>query len=547
MRPLFCFLFAALPAVLPAQTPDASPNPYRLDPFYADFPVTLTYPNAYGREYDRNRRQMFEQLVSNLQGNVRREAWLMATEYFWRAPEEAIEPLIAQMDRWFSSRVHDVVRNCVEAMGKMGDERFDGALQRALEHPGVPVRQAALGALCRSGKPATLRAMERHFVQMDGRARGAWLMAVSKRLPEHRGEILARQWSLGHAPAVRDQILHAVMALPANERNALLHLHWETTDLELKAVLAAGLHAGGDEAGTAWLHDGLTGTELPRLLVALKYLTGVELLRLRSQVLVHSTHARSDVRLALARCLRGVSGEDIADVYEVLAGSEEVLDTREIALAELTARQRGSAVASMLEDLTTATGTRMQLLLHLLAKSGDGRAVAPLVERMSKAPATERRPFLQALAVNNSALAATALLDLFAGPMQIVGETKEGVHTTLNYLPTLLLNLRGHEAQMLERYRALPPTDYAHRAALLTTLAGLAADREDAALRQRCGAELRAVLFAASEVPQLRVLALNLLTQKELTVDDALQLKRMRLDESPSLRQLFADFLNEYF
>jgi hypothetical protein len=39
------------------------------------------------------------------------------------------------MDRAFGKQgLADMVKNCVEAMGKMGREEFDSALQRAVEH-----------------------------------------------------------------------------------------------------------------------------------------------------------------------------------------------------------------------------------------------------------------------------------------------------------------------------------------------------------------------------------------------------------------------------
>src|SRR5687768_6496688 len=55
----------------PGVAPRAA-NPYRLQPFHADFPVELEYPPQVGLEYARTRRQILERLASNLQGNVRR-------------------------------------------------------------------------------------------------------------------------------------------------------------------------------------------------------------------------------------------------------------------------------------------------------------------------------------------------------------------------------------------------------------------------------------------------------------------------------------------
>src|SRR5262245_41553957 len=165
------------PALKPAD------NRYKLEPFHADFPVELDYPPHSGLEYDRTRRQILERLCANLTGAGRKETWQMATEFFWRAPEDAVEPLIEAMDRAFGkSGLADVVENCVKAMGQMGREEFDSALQRAVEHSSPAVRQAAFVALATSSKVSTLKKMIAWFPQLDGRARQGYLRAVRLRL-----------------------------------------------------------------------------------------------------------------------------------------------------------------------------------------------------------------------------------------------------------------------------------------------------------------------------------------------------------------------------
>jgi hypothetical protein len=432
-------------------------------------------------------------------------------------------------------------------MGKMGDLRFDAALQRALEHPNAQVRQAALASLGRSGQQETLRALGRHFEQMDGRARTAWLQAVLDRLPGERVAIMTQLLAANYPTAVREQILGFALQLPGAELATATRGLWDGATGKLKAVIAAALHQAGDGAGTAWLQSVLQGQDTQELLQVLEQLARCELGVLRSTVLQHSAHPRPDVRHGVAKLLAMVPGDDVADVFEVLASPEEPLDIREIALRELTRRGRPSAVGALVDEAATATGTRLQLLLHLLATSGDPRAVPLLVDRFGRAPETERRPFLQALAQNNSAAACEAMLTIFRGPPLVVGRGVDEAYTTVGYLATLLLNLRGHEAALLTAYRSLPKDDYLRRAALATTISGLAADRGDAATRDECLGELRRLLFDRDELPQLRVLALNLLTPRGLRVEDALRLKRQRFDEAPSMRALFADFLNEFF
>ena len=78
--------------------PSPQPNPYKLEPFEPAFPVALEYPPMKGLEYARTRRQALRQVAENLQGNTSRETWQLATEFFWRAPEDVVDPLTDVMD-----------------------------------------------------------------------------------------------------------------------------------------------------------------------------------------------------------------------------------------------------------------------------------------------------------------------------------------------------------------------------------------------------------------------------------------------------------------
>ncbi len=545
-----------LPGGAPGQTPGeaAAENPFNLRPFHADFPVDLEYPRHQGLEFESTRRQILQQLASNLQGNVSREAWLMATEFYWRAPEDAVEPLIEEMDRAMGNpALGDVVRNCVEAMGKMGDERFDPALRRALQHKNPAVQQAAYASLGTAGTVETLRRLRADFGLMDGRSRSAWLRAVRLRLPEDRVEIL-RELMLAQVPSsVRDQVLEQALQLPTAEAAAVLEGRWDDAVDEFKAIIAGVLHANGDATGTVWLREALRGEDVQRMTHAIRRCAfgpdaSAAIGDLREDVLRTTTHLRPEVRLAAAKLLTRVEGDDVVDVYEVLTAPTEIWDIRAIALRELTRRGRRQIVSVLLEELPTATGTRLQSIVNQLSASGDPRAVPVLVERFERAPAGEGRPFLQALAQNGSDAAAEALCRIFAAEERVVARSDGGDLTTRTYLPLLLLNLRGSERVVLDTFLALPRDAWRLRAHLLPTIAGYAADRRDQPeLRDACLAPVRAILFDKEELPQLRVLALNLLTRNWLTVEDALRLKNMRHDEAPAMRVLIADFLHQYF
>ena len=66
-------------------------------------------------------------------------------------------------------------------------------------------------------------------------------------------------------------------------------------------------------------------------------------------------------------------------------------------------------------------------------------------------------------------------------------------------------------------------------------------------LTERCVQPIKQVLFDRDQSPQLRVLALNLLTRRHLTIADVMRLKNRRFDEAPGMRVLMTDFLHEYF
>jgi HEAT repeat protein len=547
----------AVPLVLPllvcgsagqaAQDPAAA-NPYRLEPFHPDFPAALEYPPAIGLEYVRTRRQILERLAANLQGNVRREAWLIATEFFWRAPDDAVEPLVEAMDRALADpALGDVARNCIEAMARMGREQFEAPLRRALQHKNPVVQQAAYAALAACGTPPTLRALAGEFAQMDGRAQAAWLRHVRQRLGDEGVDLLTAAMMGPHPGPVRDRVLKEALQLPAEAAARVVGGRWSEAVGEFKAIIAGVLHAAGDSRGTLWLLDGLGSEDVGRLVLAIRHCAFGDLGELREALLRASTHLRPEVRLEVAKTLTRVPGDDIADVYEVLASPDEPWETRGIAVRELTRRGRTRMVSVLLDEAATATGTRLQAIVNELSASGDPRGVPVLVERYRRAPAGEGRPFLQALAQNQSDAAAQALLEILRGPDAVVARGADGDLTVRRYVPILLLNLRGSERVVLEAFHALPAENWRLRAALLPTIAGFAADRQDPALVADCVAAVRDVLFDRRQLPQLRVLALNLMRLRSLTIDDVLRLRNSYRDEAPGLRALFADFLQDAF
>ncbi|MAD34078.1 MAG: hypothetical protein CMJ88_10000 [Planctomycetes bacterium] len=533
----------------------ASPaNPYKLQPFEAAFPVPLDYPPMQGVEYTRTRRQALRRLADNLQGNTTRETWQLATEFFWRAPEDVVDPLVDAMDRAIGSRaLGDVVRNCVEAMGKTRNVEFDSALRRAAEHKSENVRQAAYVALASAGTEATLRQLADAFTTMTGRGREAWLRGIRLRLPEQRVELLKAVMAANYPIHVRDQILKEAVKLPVAEAAEVLGTRWATAVDQFKAIIAGVKHANGDGAGTAWLAEALDSENLDVVTWGVRHCAfgpspNEALGSLRERLLRLSTHLRPEVRLEVAKQLTRISGDDVEAVFEVMTAPDEIWDVRALATRELTRRGRAQLVSVLLEELPTATGTRMQGIINQLSASGDPRAVEVMVQRFRKAGPGQGRPFVQAIAQNGSEAAAEALFDLYEGPEVLVTRGSDRSLTTRNYLPTLFLNLRGSERVIVRRFLALPRDAWELRARLLPTITGFATDRRgDSELVELCIEPVRALLFDSDELPQLRVLALNTLSRNWLTIEDAMRLKRMMRKESLGMRALFADFLNHAF
>lgn len=528
-------------------------NPYGFADWHADFPGQLDLPTRNpGRYYDRSRTQALEQVIANLAGNTRREVWQMATEFFYRAPEDAVEPLIEAMDRASFGQPYDMMVNCIEAMGKMADERFDAALQRALEHKHEPARHAAYAALARSGSRETIAKCFHRFTQMDGRGRRSWLHAARLRLGDQAVAMFQQLMTPQMPMPVRDEILHETLKMPDAQAAAVLRGIWPHAVGQFKVIIAGVLHAAGDAAGTALLHELLTGEEVASLPQAvLSAGRGGKPGELRDDLLRLIQHPRAEVRLALVAVLEQLSGEDIDRALEVLADpNEPVWDIKSRALRALTARGRGDLVASLLDEVKTATGTHLDAVMNLLSASGDARAFPLMLERFRKAPPGEGRPFLQAIGHSRNQAAFAPLAEVFLGPEVAIGDPQRrgGALTTRNYVPTLLLNLPDIGQPLLQLFASLPREDYQRRALVLNTLNGLAAQVEDDdAARQRLVAPLREVMFDRSEAPQMRIWALSLLLRKSLTLDDAMRIKRDRADETPKMQAFWNDFLNEYF
>lgn len=529
--------------------PAAATNPYHLEPFYPDFPVALTFPTPRGIEFERTRRQLLQRIVANLQGAGTYESWKTATEFFWNGPDEVVEPLIEAMDSAIGDpSKQDIVRNCLEAMGRMANEAFDAPLRRALESKADKIRQAAFGALGTSGSPATLKSLFPVWGQMDGHARQSWLRGARTRLGADAVPMFRDLMMHDFPTAVRDQVLQEALLMRPADAATVLRGRWNDAVGEFKAIIAGVLHGSGDAIGTAWLADVLRGEDLKMLPLAVRHSGFGPLGALRDPLFALSTHPRVEVRLELAKLLRHCDEDGVVGVYEVLSQPDEEWEIKSVALRELHRRGQVAVANALLEEVRTAKGTRLSMVLNMLGASADPRAVPIFVSRFREAPEGQGRQFLQSLAVLGCDEAAQGLLDLFGEEERVVDRSGSvGRLTTIGYIPLLIMNVRSSQRLVTKAFLALPATDWKRRAALLPTLVGMTVDSTDAEANAEALAAVKAVLFDPKAAPQLRVLALNQLTRRNLTIDDVLKLRTQRFDEAPAMRSLLNDFLVEFF
>jgi hypothetical protein len=541
----------ALPALLLAAlaTAQAPENRYRFPDFRPDFPFPLELPQRdNGPDYSRSRRQALERVVAHLKGDGRREVWLMAVEFFSRAPKDAVEPLIEAMDRASLDGTSDMVKNCVDAMGAMANDGFDEALRRALEHPNVAVRQAAYAALGPSGKAETVLQAARWVPQMDGKARAGWLRAARQRLGAKVVPIFTELMQTMPV-VVRDQILTETLLLPPDQAAAVLTPMWPVAIGEFKVVIAGVRHGAGDMIGTVYLRDLMLGEDPAQIVLAVRNAARYPLGVLQEDVLRLSANRRPEVRLTVAKAIAGLDGDDVIGTLELLAQPDETWEVKAVALKALTAHHRPNAVTVLLEDVAGATGTRLQLILDMLAASGDDRAIAVFADRFAKSPPGEGRQFLQAMAFSGAHTACAALARIFLGPERPVVDPsrKGGALTTIDYVAVLMQNLRSSEGEMVAFWQQIPKDDVRRRACYLSMVANVAADRADPVARKQLEDLVRSVLFDQEANCQLRVLALNLLSRKSLTIEDAMALKQAMHGEAPPMHAVFHDFLTEFF
>jgi len=518
--------------------------------WHQDFPFEVHLsPAVDGRWYEATKREALDHVVAHLSGACSPDAWIMAKRFFARAGEEVVPALVAAMDRAVQNReTADMVENLAEAMGHMvgtTSPEMSAALLRALKVPKTSVQNKVMSALSVVGTPDAIRAAGPFVHQLSARARSDWLLAVRRHLPANEVEriyrgLLYSEENASMFPATVDQ---AVKLEPATAVRLLEPL-WEGASGKLRFMIANVLHASGDLRGTRYLLDQLEhGDALAKKTVLSVALLG-DVDWLLDQILKLSRDPDAGVRQGVVEVIAGLPGENIDNVLSVLAMDPDV-SVRQPALFALGRRGKRDHLDRLVEQVRTATGSKLVSALVDLGSAADASAISAIYERMMKAPEHERRKFIQVIGRSGTPEGFAALKKIFLGPEGPID--RRGERTTLTYVGVLFPNLRGSRRELLDLYHELPSSDYRRRAAVINSLGNLAAVVDDEEFRTSVYDLCREVVQNQDEIPQMRLLALEYL-RRDLNLDDMIMITRLQnTEENQTMRRAWTAMLFEFF
>ncbi len=547
---------APTPAPTPPQQPAASapPSVPTIDPtkvfpdWKADFPqfgkpLHLS-PSAGGRVYERSRRGILEQVAANLSGSCSRDAWLVAKEFFARhREEEVVELLIERLDHALTSPTRaEHAENLVEAMTTMADPRFAAVLLRALEHDRPGVRNKAMQALARSGDAASVRRAQESFLRMEHRAQIDWIRAAAAHLGDDVVTVFGEILTTVSFQPFHDTVLQETLKLGAERAARVLEPHWARSAGPMKLAIAGVLHRLGDARGTVHLREAMRSSNVQARSAAVLAMGKVKD-GMVDDLLMLTTDTDPVTREVAAMALADVPGESVDGQLSILSQDDED-GVRNAALRALGKRGVRPVLDRLIDTVRTATGYTLDRALMDLVAARDGKAVPVIVERYRKAPAGEQRNFLSAIGRLRAPEGFPFLREVFLGEERAFHDARD--LTTVKYAAMLLPNLDGAEAMALALFAELDRADYRRRAHLLTALGNIAGDRADPELRAKVFALFRSIVFDTSELPQMRLLALEWL-RRDLRIDDVLRMQRELDQQSPGMKHAMNDFLFEFF
>ncbi len=512
--------------------------------WHADFPgapespsLSPTAPNPW---YDKSRRQALGKVIDNLTGTCTRDAWRLSREFFDRVEAEDLPLLIEHMDRAYQNpNDATVVANAVEAMGRAKNPIFADALLRALDHENEGVRGKAMESLVYSGtKDAVLRASNL-FNQMTQRSQIFWLKAARLYLGEEAIEWYSALLQQPNYTPLHPTIINEVEAMPPAWAVRVFEPLWENPPPNMRPHIAGLRYANGDGVGEQILREYLVDGTVDEKLVSLNALAGHDISPFMDQLLALSNNENTELRSMLVQIFSEHPGDRIDATLETMLVLESVPAVRHMILGVLVEHGRRGHLEELIRTVESESGSKLSMAMNDLVAARDGAAVPSIDLRMQKVPVAERRKYLQAIGHIGRPESLVPLSRIFLAEEEFFPDSQR-------YAGLLIMNVRGAEGEVAAIWEALPEADYRRRGQLLGVLSSIAADREDPDFRASTFGRLRRILSDRDEIPQMRLLALNLL-QRDIRIDDAMTIKRLLPDEEPAMRRALNNYLYEFF
>ena len=515
--------------------------------WHDDLPITVPLsPHTMGHWYPRTASQALEQVVKNLSGSCTQDAWHFARDFFKRAPADAEELLISEMERSFLAPDRgEIVENIVDAMGAAARPVFAPSLLRATTHSREGVRSKSMAAMVFSGTKESVLAARKNWDKLDPRCKLDWVRAAPRYLGDELVPIFHEILETSDLQYLHKEVQNQIRTMPAEKAIAIVKPLYERANKENKLYYALILHQKGDKAGTIVMRDAMRSDQPGLKAAVLEACAGTDFEWLLPEVLKCSNDDDAGVRRAAAIALGSVPGKNVDNVLEVL-GLDRDDQVRRVALFWLRKRGQRKLLDETVAAIPTASGTRLRTLIEDASAAADGAAVPAIMSRYEQVRAQsppEARDLLRTVAFMRAPEAFEPLAKVFLGP--IYNFDPAGRLNSRDYAATLLANLTGEEPRVLALYESIPKSDPARRVLALHTLGNLAthAARESAELIY---SKYRALVADRSEEPQVRMLALTYL-RKDMRLEDAIKVKKMLEGEDEPMRRALNDFLFEFF
>jgi HEAT repeat protein len=524
---------------------------YEFAEWHDDFPYALHVPpKKLGLWYDRNAQQALEKIVANVSGLCTKPAWMMSKEFFDRHLERSTDLLIETLDETQRRRhAYDHAENLLAVIARQKSPAFAKAIVRTASHSHPGIRRAAYQALINAGDEDAVMEIVKQFRQMNRIEQADWIKAAARHLSDKNLFPLFREMLTKQAFAgVQAGVFDAVMKLPPKRAAKLFDPIWLTMPNDLQLHIAGIMHAAGDERGTVRLRHAL---RLPveivkRKIVAVQGASRGDPTPMTDELLALTNEDYEGLTELIVTTLRKIPGQRVTDTLLTLTDSSRSYQVRQLALRFLLERGETSELDLLVETVRKEPeGAKFRNAVADLVGAQYGKGATALLERLKKGSKKTEIYYIRMIARINAKESFEALREVFMRPEYVFPWRER--HSNVTFLGVQLANLNRCVDEMVECLAALPRADYRRRSALIHVLANLAgAKEEDKETGAKVYSTLRKLVFDPSEIPQVRMLALDYM-RKDVRLADAMRLKAALPKEKKGIRQYFSDYLFEFF